>query len=297
MTGIPVDKEALLAQTKKLLHQHGLQARKGLGQHFLINPEVLQDITRAAELKPNDLVIEVGPGLGILTRVLAEGAGYVIAVELDASLTGLLKETLATYQNISIIQGDILDIEPRDLIEQARALLPPAIEPPLKYKVIANLPYYITQPVLRHFCEAKLKPQLMTVMVQEEVARNITSRPGDLSILAVAVQYYGQPEITGYVPAADFYPRPKVDSAIVKIEMYSLPPIQPTSEAHFFKIVRAGFCAARKQIANSLAQGLDLPKAEVLSLIQQAGIAPEKRAEMLTLAEWARLEKEFAEVI
>jgi 16S rRNA (adenine1518-N6/adenine1519-N6)-dimethyltransferase len=296
ITGIPVDREALLNRTKRLLRQYGLQARKGLGQHFLINPAVLDEIVLAAGLVPSDLVIEVGPGLGVLTRALAARAGRVIAVELDAGLASLLKEAFADFPNVSIVQGNILDIEPLDLCQAAGVPLSPPVIGNCDYKLVANLPYYITQPVLRHFCETNCKPRLMTVMVQAEVARNLTASPGDLSILGVAMQYYGRPEIAGSVPAEDFYPRPKVDSAIVKIEMYSEPCVPVASEGHFFKIVRAGFCAARKQLANSLAQGLDLPKSDVLFLMQKAGIDPAKRAEMLTLAEWAALEKVFAEV-
>lgn len=136
----------------------------------------------------------------------------------------------------------------------------------------------------------------MVIMVQKEVAKNIVAAPGDLSILAISVQFFGRPQIIDYVPASNFYPPPKVDSAIVKIEMYPQPPLVVTSESHFFKTVRAGFSAARKQIANSLAQGFDIPKAEVLSLIQKAGIDPRKRPETLTFEEWARLEQVFAEV-
>jgi 16S rRNA (adenine1518-N6/adenine1519-N6)-dimethyltransferase len=288
--------ESLLTQTKKLLLQHELKAKKGLGQHFLVNSAILKDITSAAELTPNDLVIEIGPGLGVLTRELIERSGYVIAVELDTHLAELLKENLNSFHNVSIVSADILATEPWELIENEKTKFPVSIKEPFKYKVVANLPYYITQPVIRHFCEARLKPQMMVIMVQKEVAKNIAALPGDLSILAVAVQYFGKPEIAGYVPAANFHPKPKVDSAILKIEMYAEPPVQVTSEKHFFKVVRAGFCAARKQIGNSLAQGLDIPKAEVLSLIQKAAVAPEKRAETLSLAEWARLERVFAEV-
>ena len=135
----------------------------------------------------------------------------------------------------------------------------------------------------------------MVIMVQKEVAQNIVAQPGDMSILAISVQFYGKPEIIDYVPAGNFYPAPKVDSAILKIEMYPEPAVKVTSEENFFKIVRAGFCAARKQVANSLSQGLDIPKAEVLSLMQKAGVSPQKRAEALTLEEWAHLEKIFAE--
>jgi 16S rRNA (adenine1518-N6/adenine1519-N6)-dimethyltransferase len=287
--------ESLLTRTKQLLRQYELTARKGLGQHFLVNSGVLKKIIRAADLTPSDLILEVGPGLGVLTRELVEQSGYVIAVELDPHMVDLLHKTLADHENYSIINKDVLQVEPLDLVCQEKGHFPPSITDPESYKLVANLPYYITQPIIRHFCEARLKPRTMVIMVQKEVAKNITAAPGDLSILAVSVQFYGRPQIIDYVPARNFYPAPKVDSAIVKIDLYPQPPVAVTSESHFFKIVRAGFSAARKQVANSLAQGLDIPKAEVLFLMQKEGINPQKRAETLTLEEWARLEKIFAE--
>ena len=270
---------SLLTQTRRLLRQFDLRARKGLGQHFLIDGEVLKRITSAAELTPADVVIEVGPGLGVLTRELARQGGWVIAIELDNKLAAALKQTLASFNNITIINDDVLRIEPGDLIK----------EPKTGYKVVANLPYYITSPVLRHFLEASAKPQVMIVMVQKEVAEAIVAKPGEMSLLSVSVQFYGEPRIIGYVPAQCFYPAPKVDSAILRINVYPQPPVPVTDERSFFELVRAGFSAARKQIANSLAQGLGLPKTEVLYLLAEAGILPRRRAETLTIDEWARL--------
>jgi 16S rRNA (adenine1518-N6/adenine1519-N6)-dimethyltransferase len=287
--------KSLLSRTKDLLREYGLQARKGLGQHFLVNSGILNMITGAAELSPSDLVLEVGPGIGILTRELVGQAGWVIAVELDTRLAEMVKETLLPESNFSIINTDVLKVEPLELIQQEKGKFPAAIADPLNYKLVANIPYYITQPIIRHFCEAKLKPRIMVIMVQKEVAKNIIAQPGDLSLLAISVQYYGKPEIVGYVPARNFYPAPKVDSAILKITMYPKPPLIVTSEKSFFKIVRAGFCARRKQVANSLAQGLDIPKPEVLSLMEKTEVIPQKRPETLTLEEWAHLEKIFTE--
>ena len=287
--------KSLLHRTKDLLREYGLQARKGLGQHFLVNSGILNMITGAAELSPSDLVLEVGPGIGVLTHELVGQAGWVIAVELDTRLAEMVKETLLPESNFSIINTDVLKVEPLELIQQEKGKFPAAIADPLNYKLVANLPYYITQPIIRHFCEAKLKPRIMVIMVQKEVAKNIIAQPGDLSLLAISVQYYGKPEIVGYVPARNFYPAPKVDSAILKITMYPKPPLIVTSEKSFFKIVRAGFCARRKQVANSLAQGLDIPKPEVLSLMEKTEVIPQKRPETLTLEEWAHLEKIFTE--
>jgi 16S rRNA (adenine1518-N6/adenine1519-N6)-dimethyltransferase len=287
--------ESLLSQTRFLLDHYDLQAKKGLGQHFLVNSGILKNITKAADLSPSDLILEVGPGIGVLTHALVEQAGFVIAVELDKGMAEALKETLVPHENYSIINQDILDLEPQDLINQEQSKLPPALAGKPDYKVVANLPYYITQPIIRHFCEAKLKPTTMIIMVQKEVGQNIVAKPGDLRILAISVQFYGKPEIMGYVPAGNFFPVPKVDSAILKMTLYPEPRYKVTSDKHFFKIVRAGFCATRKQIANSLAQGLALPKQEVLSLLEKAGVAPQKRPETLTLEEWASLERIFAE--
>jgi 16S rRNA (adenine1518-N6/adenine1519-N6)-dimethyltransferase len=287
--------ESLLSQTKNLLQRFDLHAKKRLGQHFLVNSGILKNITRAAELSSSDLVLEVGPGLGILTRELVGSAGWVCAIELDTKLAELLQQTLSGCQNISIINQDVLEVEPLDLILAEKHKIPEVVLEPLRYKLVANLPYYITAPIIRHFCEAKLKPQVMVIMVQKEVARNIVAEPGNLGILAISVQFYGKPQIISYVPACNFYPAPRVDSAILKIEVSAHPRLQVTSEAAFFRIVRAGFCAARKQIGNSLAQGLDLPKPKVLSLLEQAGVAPQKRAETLSLEEWAHLERIFSE--
>jgi len=272
---------SLLTQTRRLLRQFDLRARKGLGQHFLIDGEVLQLITSAAELTPSDVIIEVGPGLGILTRELAQKAGRVIAIELDNRLTAALKQTLASFDNVTIINEDVLKIEPQNLATG--------------YKLVANLPYYITSPVLRHFLEAPAKPKLMILMVQKEVAEAIVAKPGKMSLLSVSVQFYGEPRIISDVPAQCFYPAPKVDSAILRIDPSPQPRVAVADEGSFFDLVRAGFTAPRKQLANSLAQGLGISKAEVLPLLERAGIVPQRRAETLSLEEWARLRQVFKE--
>ena len=281
---------SLLAQTRRLLRRFDLRARKGLGQHFLIDGEVLKLITSAAELTPTDVIVEVGPGLGVLTKELARQAGWVIAIELDNKLAALLKQTLASFDNVTIINEDVLRIEPGALLNQPKARFPQAID---SYKVVANLPYYITSPVLRHFLEASDKPQIMIVMVQKEVAEAIVAKPGQMSLLSVSVQFYGEPKIISYVPAQSFYPAPEVDSAILRIDLYPQPAVAVTDEGSFFELVRAGFTARRKQIVNSLAQGLGRAKGEVLSLLERADIVSQRRAETLTLEEWARLWRVF----
>ena len=283
---------SLLAQARRLLRQSNLKARKGLGQHFLVDDEVLEVILAAAGLTPDDTVIEVGPGLGVLTKELAGQAGWVIAIELDNKLAAVLKKTLAPFENVVILNEDILGTEPATLLQGRAPSFPPELN---SYKVVANLPYYITSPVLRHFLEASVKPEVMIVMVQKEVAEAIVAEPGQRSVLSISVQYYGRPSIVTGVPAASFYPRPEVDSAILKIDVYPRPAVEVDEEG-FFKLVRAGFTASRKQVANSLAQGLSLPKADILSLLEKAGIEPQRRAETFTLEEWAQLWRVFHHV-
>ena len=275
----------LLSQTRRLLRQFDLKARKRLGQHFLIDGEVLSLIVGTAELTPDDVIVEVGPGLGILTKELARRAGWVIAIELDDKLAALLQQTLASFDNVTIINDDVLRIEPEDLVKGRE----------VGYKVVANLPYYITSPVLRHFLEASAKPQTMIVMVQKEVAEAIAAKPGQMSLLSVSVQFYGEPRIISYVPSQCFYPAPEVDSAVLRIDLYPQPPVAIADEGSFFELVRAGFAAPRKQLVNSLAQGLGLSKAEVLPLLERANIESRRRAETLTLEEWARLRQIFEE--
>ncbi len=288
--------EPLLTQTRGLLHRFDLQARKGLGQHFLIDEEVLRLITSAAELTPTDVVMEIGPGLGVLTKELARQAGWVVTIELDNKLATILKQTLASFNNVAIINADILSVDPAALLQEQKARFPPAINSPFSYKVVANLPYYITSPVLRHFLEASVKPKTMVVMVQKEVAEAIVAEPGQMSLLSISVQFYGEPEIVSYVPAQCFYPAPEVDSAILRVKLYPQPAVAVADKESFFGLVRAGFSASRKQIVNSLAQGLRLTKAEVLPLLEKAGIVPQRRAETLTLEEWAQLWKVFTRV-
>ncbi len=287
----PLKSESLLTQTRGLLRRYGLRAKKGLGQHFLIDEEVLQLVVAAAQLTPADVVMEIGPGLGVLTRELSKQAGWVIAVELDDNLAAILRETLAPSQNVTVINGDVLKTEPAACLDELKTKFPP-----VSYKVVANLPYYITSPVLRHFLEAAVQPQIIVVMVQKEVAEQITAKPGQMSILSISVQLYGQPEIICYVPAHCFYPEPAVDSAILRITLYPQPAVEIADKESFFALVRAGFSSARKQLANSLANGLGITKPEVLDLLTRANIAPQRRAETLSLEEWAQLWQIFSRV-
>jgi 16S rRNA (adenine1518-N6/adenine1519-N6)-dimethyltransferase len=285
--------KTLLARTKAMMRRLDLRARKSLGQHFLVDQEVLEKVASAAGLTPEDIVIEVGPGLGILTKELAKQAGFVIAVELDDRLAAILKQELVAINNLVVVNKDILNVSLASLLEEQRVELPVLKEEPFSYKVVANLPYYITSAVLRHFLEASLKPRLMVVMIQKEVAETIVAEPGNMSLLSVSVQFYGKPEIVSYVPAESFYPAPEVDSAILRVKIYPRPIIAVDDIDDFFGLVRAGFCAPRKQLANSLAQGLGLPKPEALSLLDRADIIYRRRAETLSIEEWQRLWQVF----
>ena len=282
--------DSLLAETTRLIHRFHLQAKKSLGQHFLIDEEVLHLIAATAGLTTSDIVVEVGPGLGVLTRELARQAGKVLAIELDGKLAHLLQDSLAGCGNVTIINKDVLEVEPGALLQSA---VPSAISRP-PYKVVANLPYYITAMTLRHFLESPVKPQLIVVMVQKEVAETIAAEPGDMSLLSVSVQFYGKPAIVSKVPASCFYPEPEVDSAILRIDVYAQPPVAVDEES-FFDLVRAGFSAPRKQLHNALSQRLCLPQTEVQSFLEEAGIMPQRRAQTLTLEEWAKLWRIYTE--
>jgi len=280
---------SLLSQTKAILRRFDIRAKKGLGQNFLVDSDVLTAIIDAAGLTGDDTVIEVGPGLGILTAELAKRAGWVIAIELDDRLAEILQKNLPC-DNVVVLNQDVLGADPASLLKNRAPHFPAALR---SYKVVANLPYYITSPVLRHFLEAPVKPERMVVMVQQEVAETIAAPAGKRSLLSIAVQFYGSPEIVRYVPADSFFPPPEVDSAVVKIDVYARPPVNVDNTEGFFKLVKAGFSAARKQVANSLSHSLGLPKEEVSLMLGKAGIDPRRRAETFTLEEWARLWKEY----
>lgn len=272
---------------RDLLRQHDLRPSKGLGQNFLVNPVILTKIVAAAELTPGDTVLEIGAGLGTLTEQLARAAGRVVAVELDERLMPVLQDTLSGFHNITLIQGDILSLDPADLFSAAASQL-------TNYKVVANLPYYITSAVLRHLLEASLKPQRMVITVQREVAERIVARPGEMSLLAVSVQIYGRPQILFRIRPGSFYPSPEVESAVVRVDMHDAPPVDIEDVDAFFRVVKAGFAQRRKQLRNTLAGGLHLPPEEVTAKLHEAGVEPKRRAQTLSLEEWARIARTLA---
>jgi 16S rRNA (adenine1518-N6/adenine1519-N6)-dimethyltransferase len=268
---------------RSLLRQFDIKPKKSLGQNFLVDEGAAARIVTAANLVPDDVVLEIGPGLGGLTRHLAANAARVVAVELDQRLIPVLEHTLAAYPNVEFVHGDILQLDPA-------SLLPPT------YKVVANIPYYITSALLRHLLEAEACPSLMVLTVQEEVARRIVAAPGDMSLLAVSVQFYGRPRIVTRLKAGAFYPRPKVDSAVVQIDLDpgTRPALGVTDVHLFFQLVQAGFSQRRKQLRNALVGGMGRSRAEVDAALAQAGIDPRRRAETLALEEWATLSQTFS---
>ncbi len=262
----------------RLLKQFGLRPKKSLGQNFLIDNRALDKIVRAADVTTDDVVLEIGPGLGSLTQHLAAIARRVIAVEIDSHLIPVLHSQLADWTNVEIVQGDILKIDPATLLREATT-----------YKVVANIPYYITSGIIRHLLEAAIKPSLMVLTIQQEVAERIIAQPDDMNLLAVSVQFYGSPRIVTNIQAGAFYPAPEVDSAVVRIDLDAKPRVAVKSVDTFFSVVKAGFSQKRKQIHNSLVGGLGKPREEIDRLLQAGNIDPKRRAETLTLEEWAGL--------
>lgn len=267
------------------LRRHGLSPRKSLGQNFLIEPAIAHQIVAAADLAPSDIVLEIGPGPGMLTELLAAAAGYVVAAEIDKQMVALLHAELGELPNLTVVQADILASDPGALAAQGGAGA---------YKVVANLPYFITSPVLRHLLEAERPPVLAVLMVQKEVAERICARPDDMSILAVSVQFHARPQLLFTVPAGAFYPRPNVESAVLRLDVLPTPAVADVAPAHFFRVVRAGFGQKRKQLANSLSAGLALPKEPTAALLRAVDIDPARRAETLSLEEWGNLVRRLA---
>ncbi len=272
--------EPRTSSVKRLLRELDIKPKKRLGQNFIVSEGLLQRIIAAAELDQRDAVLEIGAGLGTLTRRLAQRVRRVVALELDERLIPLLQRELAPYPHVEIVHGDILSIEPADLIS-----------PP--YKVAGNLPYYITSAILRHLLETKQRPGLMVVTVQNEVADRLVAGPGAMSLLAVSVQFYGQPRIIARAPPSAFYPSPRVRSAVVRIEPYAETPATVDDVGAFFRIVRAGFSQRRKQLRNSLSQGLNLTVEGTVEALHRSGIDERQRAQELSVEQWIQLYREL----
>lgn len=266
-----------------MLDRHNLQPKKSLGQNFLHDPNTLEKIAASADLMPEDTVLEIGPGTGALTEVLAGLASRVVAVELDGRMEPILRERFANTPNVEFVFRDILETDVASLM---------GLGP---FVVVANVPYYITSAILRHLLEAPQRPQRIIITIQTEVAERLVAKPNDMSLLAVSVQFYGKPRIVSRLSASVFWPRPDVDSAVVRLDLYDTPPYDVPDEKTFFKVVRAGFSQKRKQIKNALADALALPMPETVAFVERAAIDPRRRAETLTLDEWAALTRAYAE--
>ena len=264
-----------------LLRRYDLHPSKGLGQNFLQDNLSLRKIVNMADLGPAEAVLEIGPGLGSLTRYLALSAHSVTAVELDRKLFPALESVLAPYKNVRLVQGDILKLDPAELMERPG------------YVVVANIPYYITSMVIRHLLEAELRPSRVVLTVQKEVAERICAGAGKMSVLALSVQVYGKAVIGPTIPAEAFYPAPKVDSAVLSIAIHSQPIIPADRLEPFFSLIKAGFSQKRKTLRNALSGGLRIAPSESEQILSAAGIFPQRRAETLNLEEWGNLVREF----
>jgi len=279
------DPTALLPTTRRewaaLLAQLGVRPSKGLGQHFLYERGIVQRLVRQAGIGAGDLVLEIGPGLGILTSELLRRARGVVAVELDARLADHLRGLFAQQPHFRLVQGNALDLAAADLI-------PPGEE----YVVAANLPYAVGAAVLRHLLEQPRRPRRLAVMLQKEVAERIVARPPEMSVLGVASQFYAAGRIAFDVPPAVFLPPPSVESAVVILDVHPTLPLPEPEHRRFFRVVNAGFRQKRKQVANSLAAELALPKETVVAWLTNAGIDPMRRAQTLSVAEWVELTRQ-----
>ena len=271
--------------TIRIIQSHEFQFLKKFGQNFLIDLHVLDKIIRVADITAEDVVVEIGPGIGSLTQVVAEEAGRVIAVEIDRRLIPILEQNLAAYSNVEIVQGDFLKLDLPAFLREHN------VERPIK--VIANLPYYITTPIIMQLFESGIPLKSVTVMVQEEVARRMQAGPGtkDYGALSLAVQYYAEAYIAAYVPQNCFMPRPGVGSAVIHLTRFEEPPVRVSDEKLLFGVIRAAFAQRRKTLTNSLsnAQELGIAKEDVLRALQQMGLPETVRGEALTLEQFAEL--------
>lgn len=277
--------------TIQTIKKYEFAFQKKFGQNFLIDDHVITKIINAAEITKDDLVLEIGPGIGTLTQYLAESAGKVIAVEIDKNLIPILGETLAEYDNVTVINEDILKLDINRLVEEENDGKP--------IKVVANLPYYITTPIIMGLFESHVPLQSITVMVQKEVADRMQVGPGskDYGALSLAVQYYAKPYIAANVPPNCFIPRPGVGSAVIRLTRYEEPPVMVKDESLMFKLIRASFNQRRKTLQNGIANSPELPysKAQVEKALEKMGLAANVRGESLTLAEFAKLSDTISE--
>lgn len=271
--------------TIEVLQRHNFTFQKKYGQNFLVDPNVLERVMDAAGVSGEDCVLEIGPGIGTMTQLLAERAGKVVAVEIDRNLIPILEETLAPYSNVTVINEDILKLDVEETIRVRGEGRP--------VKVVANLPYYITTPIIMSLLEGGAPLESITVMVQKEVAERMQAGPGtkDYGALSLAVQYYSRPEVVANVPPNCFIPRPNVGSAVIRLTRYGTPPVQAADPGKLFTVIRASFNQRRKTLANSLgnAPGLSVSRERVAGILEEMGLPAMIRGEALTLEQFAEL--------
>lgn len=273
--------------TIEILKKYQFNFQKRFGQNFLIDSHILEKIIEASEITREDCVLEIGPGIGTMTQYLAESAGKVIAVEIDQSLIPILSDTLSSYENVTVINEDILKLDINKLVEEKNAGRP--------VKVVANLPYYITTPIIMGLFESHVPLKSITIMVQKEVADRMQVGPGtkDYGALSLAVQYYAKPEVVTYVSPSCFLPRPKVGSAVIRLTAFDKPPVETVDEGFLFSVIRASFNQRRKTLVNGLtnAAELHLTKKQVTDALAQMNLSPAVRGETLTLEQFAMLSR------
>ena len=267
-----------------LLKDHNLRPDKSLGQNFLTDPALLEKIVRIAGVTPADTVLEIGAGLGNLTAHLANHARSVTAVEFDRRFMPILSKQLSPYPNVKLVEGDILQLKLSDLVQDDG------------YLVVANIPYYITSRIIRKLLEETIKPREIILTIQYEVAQRICTDSGKLNLLALSVLMYGKPSLETRIPAGAFYPPPKVDSAVIKIDLYPEPRLPAESREIFFQLAKAGFLHKRKTLRNSLSKGLGWPPKRASTLLNSVGIDPGRRAETLSLEEWIHLTSAYDKI-
>lgn len=277
--------------TIEILQKYGFVFQKRFGQNFLIDPRVLEKIIKFSGITKDDFVLEIGPGIGTMTQYLADAAREVTAVEIDDALIPILKDTLKEWDNVTVIHGDILKTDIRKIAEEKNSGSP--------VKVVANLPYYITTPIIMGLFESHVPVDSVTVMVQKEVAERMQTGPGskDYGALSLAVQYYAKPEIVANVPPNCFMPRPKVGSAVIRLQKYEIPPVKVKDEKLMFRLIRASFNQRRKTLVNSLKNSSELTysREEVERAVTECGLSPTVRGEALTLEQFAALADYFTD--
>lgn len=283
--------ESAYKETMFILKKYNISASKSLGQNFLINDEIIEKIVESANISNEDLIIEIGPGLGTLTKRLLQKAKKVIAIELDKRMISILQERFSLYDNFKLINDDILKVNLNEIIQNEKDIK--------EVKIVANLPYYITTPIIMKLLEDKLALKSITVMVQKEVAKRVTAKPGSKQVGAItyAVNYYCNPEEIVLVPNSSFIPKPEVESEVIKLNLRNSPPVKIKSEDVFFKLIKTSFMQRRKTLVNGITNSGLMSKEEIKRLLQKVNLPENVRGEVLTMEDFAKLTNEYISII